>query len=277
MNLNLTSSQSNFTLTGSGSITQPAAGTQTPSITSITTAGSGAAYIAQNTWIEIKGSNLTPPTTPAGGVFWSKAPEFASGRMPTQLNGMSVTVNGKPAYVYWFCSAATTPACAADQINVLTPLDSTVGPALVVVTNGTVSSAPFVANLQPVSPSFLLFNAKGYTVATHADFSLLGPTSLFPGLSTPASTGETIVLYAVGFGLPITSLVDGSANQSGSLPAQPTCVVGTTPAAVTAVLASPGLYQLALTVPATGVSGDNPITCVYNGSPTPVGELISVL
>ena len=46
--------------------------------------------------------------------------------MPTRLGGVSATVNGKPAYVYWFCSAATTPTCGSDQINVLTPLDDTV-------------------------------------------------------------------------------------------------------------------------------------------------------
>jgi uncharacterized protein (TIGR03437 family) len=60
--------------------------------------------IAQNDWIEIKGSNLVPANTPAGGVVWSNAPDFAQGRMPTEINGVSVTVNGRPAYVYFFCS-----------------------------------------------------------------------------------------------------------------------------------------------------------------------------
>ena len=46
-------------------------------------------------------------------MTWSNAPEFASGRMPTQLAGVSVTVNGRPAYVYFVSPA---------QINVLTPL-----------------------------------------------------------------------------------------------------------------------------------------------------------
>src|SRR5579859_369211 len=88
-----------FTLTGSGTITQPPPGT--PIITSVKTAG-GPSTIAQNTWLEIHGTNLAPGATPPGGVFWSNAPEFASGRMPTKLGDISVTINGKPAYVWWF-------------------------------------------------------------------------------------------------------------------------------------------------------------------------------
>jgi hypothetical protein len=51
-------SQTTFTLTGSGSITQPPVGPPAPVITSVQTSGSAAPYIAQNTWIEIKGTNL---------------------------------------------------------------------------------------------------------------------------------------------------------------------------------------------------------------------------
>jgi hypothetical protein len=93
--------------------------------TAFTSPSSG---IAQNTWVEIQGTNLVPATTPAAGVDWSNAPDFAQGRMPTTLNGISVTINGKPAYIYFFCSAATSPICTQDQINVLSPLDAKLGP-----------------------------------------------------------------------------------------------------------------------------------------------------
>jgi uncharacterized protein (TIGR03437 family) len=277
--LNLTLTQTTrgvYTLTGAGSVTQPPPPILPPEITSVRTSGSPAPAIAQNGWIEIKGNNLVPSTTPAGGVSWSNAPEFVLGRLPTQLNGVSVTVDGKPAYVFWFCSAATTPACGVDQINVLTPLDSTLGPVPVVVTNSVGSSAPLMIALQAVAPSFLLFNAKGYVVATHADFSLAGPASLFPGLSTPASAGETIVLYGVGFGLPATALTDGSSMQSGALPAQPVCAIGRAPVTVASALVLPGLYQIAVTVPSAAASGDNAVTCTYGGASTPSGDLIAV-
>ena len=147
-----------------------------------------------------------PANTSSGGVNWSTAPSFASGLMPTQLNGVSVTVNNKPAFVYFYCSAETDPGCIEDQLNVLTPLDNTLGPVRVVVTNGTVSTPAFTASMQAVAPSFLLDGATAYITATHLDYSLVGPTGLYPGYTTPASPGEVIVLYAVGFGLPSTAL-----------------------------------------------------------------------
>jgi uncharacterized protein (TIGR03437 family) len=262
-----------FALTGSGSITQPQVLSQT--ITSVTTAF-GAAAIAQNDYIVIKGANLVPATTPATGAIWSAAPSFANGLMPTQLGGVSVMVNNKPAFVYFYCSAATDPACPQDQLNILTPLDNTAGPVPVVVTSAGVSTLPFFATLQPVAPSLLLFSPTGYVVATHLDNSLLGPIGLYPS-STPAKPGEQIVLYAVAFGLPATPLVNGSAVQSGSLPVLPVCQVGGTAAGVVfAGLVGPGLYQLNVTIPLTASNGDNSIGCSYSGSTTPAGNLITV-
>ena len=71
-----------------------------PVINSVTVANGGT-DIAQNTWIVIKGANLVPSNTPASGVIWSNAPDFAQGKLPTQLGGVSATVNGKPAFVYF--------------------------------------------------------------------------------------------------------------------------------------------------------------------------------
>jgi len=245
-------------------------------IQSVTTADGGTA-IAQNTFIVIKGTNLVPANTPASGAIWSTAPSFASGLMPTELNGVSVSVDNKPAFVYFYCSAATDPACSLDQLNILTPLDSTIGPAPIVVSGGAVPSAPFTVNMQAVAPSFLLFGATEYIAATHANNSLVGPTTLYPGSSTPAQPGEEIALYAVGFGLPSTALANDSAMQSGSLPVLPVCTVGGNAAPVAfAGVISPGLYQLNLTIPAAAAKGDNPVSCTYGGSATPAGDLITV-
>jgi uncharacterized protein (TIGR03437 family) len=240
-------------------------------ITSVTTAG-GFPDIAQNDWIEIKGSNLAPASTGPNGMTWSNAPEFASGQMPTQLNNVSVKVNGKPAFVYFI---------SPGQINVLTPLENAVGLVQIVVTNGSESSAPFRANLHSAAPSFLRFGAGGYVASTHADGTLLGPASMsVPGYPfTPAQPGETISLYAVGFGLPVTTLVNGSSSQSGALPSLPEIQVGGDAATVQfAGVVGPGLYQFNVVVPATAgvVNGDNAIVATYGGSSTPVGSLIAV-
>jgi len=247
-----------------------------PGITSVAVANGGT-DIAQNTWIAIKGVNLVPSTTPAAGVIWSTAPEFAQGRMPTQLGGVSVTVNGKSAFVYFYCSAATSTVCTSDQINVLTPLDSTLGSVPIVVTNNGTSTMAFTATMKSIAPAFFQFSAAGYVAGTHADGSLLGATTLYPGVSTPALPGETIVVYGVGFGLPTTTLVNGSSIQSGPLPSLPMCQIGGNAAAgAFAGLISPGLYQFNLTVPSSAKTGDNPLSCTYNGSTTPSGALITV-
>lgn len=232
--------------------------------------------IAQNTWTVIKGINLVPASTPSAGVDWSTAPSFAAGQLPTQLNGISVTINNKPGYIYFFCSAATSPVCTFDQINVLSPFDNTLGPVQVVVTNGTSASGPFTATLQPLVPS--LFNFDGsHVVATHLNNTIVGPATLYPGLSTPASPGEQIVVYATGFGLPSTSLTPGSAAQFGALPSLPACSVGTNAASLAfAGIVSPGLVQLNVNIPANSPSGDLPITCTFGGATTPAGNVVTV-
>jgi uncharacterized protein (TIGR03437 family) len=251
-------------------------GNANPVIASVTTAYAGP-VIAQNTFIVIKGTNLVPASTPAGGAIWSTDPSFTIGKMPTLLGGVSVTVDNQPAFVYFYCSAATDPACPQDQLNILTPLDTTVGQVPVVVASGAVSSPPFTVNMQPLAPSFLLFSTAGDIAATHADYSLVGPTTLYPGLSTPARPGEEIALYAVGFGLPATPLINGSSTQSGSLPVLPVCQVGGLPSTVAfAGLVGPGLYQLNLTIPPTAASGDNLVSCTYSDPTTPSGDKIRV-
>ncbi len=244
-------------------------------ITEVHTA-SGGTDIAQNTFIEIKGVNLVPDTTPPAGVIWSNAPEFAQGRMPEKLDDVSVTVNGKPAFIYFYCSAATSPSCVADQINVLTPLDDTVGPVQIVVTSGNAVSTAFTVNMQAVAPTFLLFNPLGPVVSTHTDYSLAGALNLYPGYSTPAKPGETILFYAVGFGLPADPLTNGSSSQFGVLPSAPVCQVGGLLADVSAALISPGLYQLNLTIPTGAVSGDLPVDCTYAGATTHPGPFLTV-
>jgi uncharacterized protein (TIGR03437 family) len=269
-------------VTGLGSVDATnlalAAANQTtgPSISSVTTAY-GSSAIAQNTYIVVKGSHLVPANTPSTGAFWNNAPSFNLGLMPTQLNGVSVTVNNKPGFVYFYCSAATDPQCFQDQLNVLTPLDNTIGPVSVVVNNGTTSSPTYTASMQTVSPAFLLLSTAGYIVATHRDNSLVGPAALYPGLTTPAKPTEVIALYAVGFGLPSTPLVNDSASQSGTLAVLPACTVAGANAPLTfAGLVSAGLYQLNLTIPASVNNGDSQVVCTYDGATTPAGALITV-
>jgi uncharacterized protein (TIGR03437 family) len=220
--------------------------------------------IAPNTWVEIKGSNLAP----AGfDRIWGDS-DFINSTMPTALNGVSATVNGKSAFVYYVSPA---------QVNILTPPDAISGPVPVQVTANGAMTASFIVQAQSLSPSFFVFNGGPYVAATHADGRLLGPTSLYPGDTTPAKPGETIVLYANGFGETSTPLVSGSRKQGGTLSQLPAIKIGGTPATVIfAGLVSPGEYQFNIVVPLSVAGGDQPITAVYNGVSTQPGTLLTV-
>jgi hypothetical protein len=130
---------------------------------------------------------------------------------------------------------------------------------------------------RPVSPSFFVFNGGPYVVAEHANGSLLGPTSLYPGLTTPATPGEVVVLYANGFGQTSTPVVSGSNTQSGTLPTLPVITIGGVAAAVQfAGLISPALFQFNVVIPPSTPSGDNALVATYNGAEATPAALITV-
>jgi uncharacterized protein (TIGR03437 family) len=250
-------------------VTQAGLGTTTPLITSVNAAGGGP-DIALNTWVEIKGANLAPADLGPNGFTWSTAPEFASGKMPTQLRNVSVTVNGKPSYVYFISSM---------QVNVLTGLDSTTGQVRVVVSNSGNSSLPFTVNVRTGAPGFFLLGATKYIASTHGNGSLLGPASMsVPGYEfTPAKPNETVVLYANGYGLPSTPLVEGSSTQFSPLPSPPVILIGGIQAtAAYAGVVAPGLYQFNVVVPANAPDGDNSVTATYAGFTTAPGALVTI-
>jgi uncharacterized protein (TIGR03437 family) len=113
--------------------------------------------------------------------------------------------------------------------------------------------------------------------ALHADYSLLGPASLFPGSTTPAKPGETVLLYANGFGATSVPVVSGSEVQSGSLSPLPVVEIGGIGATVDfAGLVAPGEFQFNVTVPASLADGDQPLKATYNGSTTQSATLITV-
>jgi uncharacterized protein (TIGR03437 family) len=242
----------------------------TPTITSVNTAG-GFQGIAQNDWIEIKGTKLAPSSVGSSGMTWSNAPEFAAGKMPTQLSNVSVKVNGKSAYVYYISDT---------QINVLTPLDDTQGQVPIVVTNGNHRQRRLLPlRFDPRRP-------RSFWSAPASTPSQRTPTGRYWGPrrsrslaipSPPHNLEKTAVLYAVGFGLPGTTLVEGSSTQLGTLPSLPTIQIGGAPAPVQfAGVISPGLYQLNVIVPPTATTGDNAMTASYGGVSTPTGSLIAV-
>jgi uncharacterized protein (TIGR03437 family) len=242
----------------------PGAPSSAPAITLVQNAEGGAATIAPNTWVTLKGSNLAP----AGDSRTWQTSDFVNNELPTQLDGVSVALNGEKAYVSYI---------SPTQINILTPPDLATGTVQVQAATNAGTSASFAALAQAESPSFFILGAGPYVVATHAAGSLIGPTSLYPGQTTPAQPGETIVLYANGFGRTSTSVMSGSETQSGSLNPLPVITIGGTPATVQfAGLISPGLFQLNVVVPASTPAGDSALVATYDGLTTQSGVLVTV-
>ena len=239
-----------------------ASGAGAPAVALVANAFGEAALLAPNTWVEIKGTNLAP----AGHTrIWGDA-DFAGGSMPVSLDGVSVTVNGNNAFVYYI---------SPTQINILTPPDALPANVDVRVNNGAFTSSFTVAGAA-TSPAFFVFDAT-HATAIHVDGSIIGPTSLYPGVSTPAKPGETIIIYANGLGATTSPIVSGSPSQSGTLPAPPVIkIAGATAAVQFAGLVSPGLYQLNVVVPDTAANGDLPLTGTYNGVALQSGVTLAV-
>jgi uncharacterized protein (TIGR03437 family) len=235
-----------------------------PSIAQVANAFGGSSTIAPNTWIKVLGSSFS---TSAETRIW-QASDFVNNQMPTQLDGVGVTMNGAPAYIYYI---------SPTQVNALTPPNLAPGPVQVEVVSGGVVSASFTAQAQALSPSLFVFDGT-HVVATHLNGTDVGPTTLYPGLTTPAQPGELVVLYANGFGPTSIPVVAGSSVQSWTLSVLPVIQIGGVTAAVQyAGLQSPGTYQINVYVPSSTPNGDNPITVQYNGLSTPPGTVITVL
>jgi uncharacterized protein (TIGR03437 family) len=235
-----------------------------PSITVVANAEGETQTIAPNTWVEIKGSNLAAP---GDSRIWQGS-DFVGNSMPAKLDNVSATVNGKPAFVYYISPL---------QVNILTPPDALSGPAQVEVSYNGATSAAFTAPAQSISPSFFVFNGGPYVAATHLNGSLIGPPTLYPGASTPAKPGETIVLYANGFGSTNVPVQSGSVSQSGMLSPLPVVKIGGVAATVQfAGLVAPGEFQFNVVVPGSLNNGDQTIAATSGGGSTQSGTMVTI-
>jgi uncharacterized protein (TIGR03437 family) len=250
-----------------------------PVITSIDSASSygGYPYFASGSWLELKGTNLADPSDPrliasTNPGQWT-ASDFSGANAPTLLDGISVSINGKPAYV-WYLSPG--------QINVQAPEDTATGNVSITVTNCKATSSAFTFARRALAPGLLAppaFNIGGtqYMVATFAsDGAYVLNTSSGAGLginSRPAKPGDVIIAYGIGFGDVTPSILPGvTVGQSNTLTNPVTISFGTTPATLSySGLAGNfvGLYEFYITVPAGLENGDYQINVTQNGTNVP--------
>ena len=237
-----------------------------PLVSVVANAEGEATTIAPNTWVEIKGSNLAPP---GDSRIWQD-PDFVNNQLPSQLDRVSVTVNGRSAYVYYI---------SPTQIDILTPPDALSAEAQIVVSSNGAASAQFTALAQPLSPSFFVFSDGLHVAAIHTDGTLVGPSSFSaPGYTfSPAKPGETISVYANGFGATSTPVVAGSITQGGTLSPLPSITIAGRNATVQfAGLVQPGLFQFNVTLPDPVPQGDQLIKATYGDTVTQPGTLVTI-
>jgi uncharacterized protein (TIGR03437 family) len=226
----------------------------TPAVTSVENAGSFQTGIAPATWIAIFGTSLAQST-----YTW-QASDIVNGALPTELQGVSVTIDGKRAYVEYI---------SPTQINVLAPDDTKTGSVVVQVTSSGEASNSFNATEAEFAPSF--FASNGIVAAEHADYSVISASS-------PAAPGETILLFGTGFGPTSPVSPTGQTVSAAAMTANPVQItiggVAVTPAF--AGLVESGVYQFNVTVPTGLASGNAAVTASVGGVSTQIGVSIPV-
>ncbi len=210
-----------------------------PEITGISDAFTGQPGVAPTTWTAIYGTNLA-----AGIQTWNSA--IQGDQLPTALEGVTVTINGRPATIFFV---------SPGQVNVLTPLDDTVGNVNVTLTNAYGSSGAVPIAETAVLPAFYapFGETKGlFITAVALDGTLLGKAGLDPRVPRGVRPGEVVQFYATGFGR--TNPAAPSDRVFGGAPevvTRPTITIGGLTATIfgNGNLVAPGLYQFNLPIP----------------------------
>lgn len=245
-------------------LTTPVPSPQVPFIApnGIAPLDSSVPIIQPGSWISIFGLNFASSVSTWNGNF------------PTSLAGVSVTINGKPAYL-WYISPT--------QINLQAPDDNATGTVSVQLTtpNGTATGSVALAN---VAPSLSLFanqyvageilTPDGSGAYGGGTYDLVGPSRFFSFSTRPVKPGETLVLYGVGFGPTEPSVPAGRAFTSTAPTTNPvTITIGGEAAKVLfSGIVATGLYQINLLVPVVP-GGDQPIQASVGGTNAPLATV----
>lgn len=223
----------------------------------------GKAGVAPGTWLEIYGRDLACNSRSWGGD------EFNGSNAPTSLDGTSVTIAGKPAYVAFIHPG---------QVNVQAPEGIGTGPVPVVVTTSGGASDPVTVTASASLPGLLApagfkTGSTQYVGAQLADGSFAGDPAKIPGTTRAARPGEIITLYGIGFG-PVTPAIpagvvvsqanavnDNLVVRIGQIQATTIPYKGLAPSLI-------GLYQFNVTVPANVPDGDQVLDVTIGGLST---------
>jgi N-acyl-D-amino-acid deacylase len=238
------------------------AGATEPAITTRDGVVNGATFdrgVVSGSWITIFGVNFASTTQ-----TWSGA-DFVNGNLPTSLNGVSVNVDGVPAFIEYV---------SPTQINVQAPAGLT--PAWVtveVIANG-VSTGVVLTHAELNAPGAFTYSAGGLTLAlaTEPDGTIIGDPTLEAGAQN-AAPGSPITIWASGLAPSLAGTLNGFPQPISGVQV----TIGKQPAAVSfAGAVSPGLFQINVTVPATLTAGEQPVVLMIGGASSPSGGVIPI-
>jgi uncharacterized protein (TIGR03437 family) len=255
----------------SSEILTMAVGAAPPPVPVITSAQNGASFVdgfAVNAWLTLKGTNLAQVPSDT----WANA--IVGGQLPTTLDGITVTVGGQPAYIYYV---------SPGQINVVAPNIGT-GSTTVVVKNALGPSVPFTTTAYAAQPAFFPMSGP-YIVATHyPDYTLAVKNGTYPGFPTVAAKpGDVLILWGTGFGATTPATPVGvqvpSDGTTYSTSNTVTVTIGGQPATVYGAAMAPGfaaLCQVAIQVPSNLADGDYSVVASVAGASSPVTGMLTI-
>jgi len=228
-------------------------------VAGLVNAGNAQGGIAPNTWVAIMGWNVAETTRSMNSG------DVVSGALATEIDGVSVTINGEAAYVDYV---------SPTQVNVLTPTDLATGSVNLQLDNHGLVSNTVAITVQALAPAFFpSMTTPKYIMATHSDGTAVGPTAPAPNAASPARPGETIWLYGTGFGPTNPATPNGMVITTPlPLATMPTVMIGGATASVTSAnLQMAGTYQIAVVVPSSAKAGDVSVTATAGGVTSPAG------
>jgi uncharacterized protein (TIGR03437 family) len=240
----------------------------TPPVISSNGVVNGASFqpgIVPNSWVTIQGTHLASKTDD-----WSNS--IVNSEFPTTLDGVSVEIGGKSAYVYFI---------SPGQINVISP-DVGLGSQDVTVTTAAGTSAKLSVSAAQYGPAFFLW-PNNQPVATRQDFSYAAKNGTFAGTATVAAKpSDVIILWGTGFGPTNPVAAPGApvpSDTTYSTTAVPQVTINGVSATVYGAALAPGfagLYQVAIQVPDSITNGDWPIQVSVGGVESPAGVVLTV-
>jgi uncharacterized protein (TIGR03437 family) len=239
--------------------------TSGPVITGVSNDASGASAIESGSWVSIYGTGLSATTR-----SW-RASDFSGNNLPTELDGVSVQIDGKKVAISYV---------SPGQLNVQAPTDAAIGPVPVQVNNAS-GTASGTATLQNFSPALFTFQAK-YAAALHnTDGVYVAPSGYFGSAAAarPAQPGEFIQIYATGLGSTTPAVpagqVVGNPVPLADITQLKVTIGGAAAALSFAGLVAAGEYQINAVVPLLP-DGDQPIVATIGGVSSQAGISLPV-